>query len=137
MVAQGNPRLELIKRMNKAIDVAGASVRAIQEIQIRFLLAASGAGIVDMQIDPDEMIALIRSQESALRHSIQMSAMAGSAYTYQDFSNADLAAYADALEHPDMMRVYELMNAVQYEIMANRFEALASRMADLDPGQDI
>jgi len=42
-----------------------------------------------------------------------------------------------ALEHPDMKLVYELLNAVQYEIMANRFEVLATRMADLHPPQDI
>jgi len=36
-----------------------------------------------------------------------------------------------------MQGVYVLMNAVQYEIMANRFEVLAVRMADLQPGQDL
>ena len=36
-----------------------------------------------------------------------------------------------------MQRVYELLNAVQYEITANRFEALAYRMSDVEPGQDI
>lgn len=137
MVAEGSPRLALIKRMNGAIDATGTSVRAVQEIQIRFLLAASAAGVVDLRIDPNEMIALIQSQEGELRRSIQKSAMAGSAYTYRTFSDADLEAYAEALEHPDMKRVYELMNAVQYEVMANRFEVLAVRMADLRAGQDI
>ena len=36
-----------------------------------------------------------------------------------------------------MQEVYELLNAVQYEIMANRFEVLAAKMANLHPGQDI
>jgi len=36
-----------------------------------------------------------------------------------------------------MARVYELMNAVQYEIMANRFEVLAARMAELQPAQEL
>ena len=36
-----------------------------------------------------------------------------------------------------MQRVYELMNAIQYEIMANRFEVLAARMAEMHPGQEL
>ena len=29
------------------------------------------------------------------------------------------------------------MNAVQFEVMANRFEVVASRMRGLDPGQEL
>jgi hypothetical protein len=36
-----------------------------------------------------------------------------------------------------MQQVYTLMNAVQYEIMANRFEAVAARLAAMQPSQDI
>lgn len=137
MVSRGDTRLELLKRMNAAIDVSGTSVRALQEIQIRFLLAASAAGVVDLRMDADELEALMAAQEGELRAAIRRSALAGAAYTYQSFSDDDVEAYAVALEHPDMMQVYELMNAVQYEIMANRFEVLAVRMAELHPGQDI
>jgi hypothetical protein len=41
------------------------------------------------------------------------------------------------LEHPLMQQVYALLNAVQYEITANRFEALAYRLQDLQPAQDL
>ena len=68
---------------------------------------------------------------------MQMSGLANAAYTYRDFSDADILTYAEALEHPDMAQLYELMNAVQYEIMADRFEVLAWRMAKLHPGQDL
>lgn len=137
LVVEGAPRLELLKRMNRAVDAGGSSVRALQEIQLRFLLAASAAGVIELQMDADELAALLKSQEGALRTEIQRSALAGSAWTYRDFSDGDLASYAEALEHPQMAEVYELLNAVQYEIMANRFEVLAGRMADLHPGQDI
>jgi len=137
MVADGSPRLELFKRMNRAIDASETGLRALQEIQIRFLLAASAAGVIDLQFDADQLRAFLKSQEGALRRAIQVSALAGSAYTYQTFSDADLETYVEALEEPDMVLVYELLNAVQYEIMANRFEVLAGRMANLHPGQDI
>jgi hypothetical protein len=137
MVASGDPRVETIKRMNSAIDAAGTGARAIQEVQIRFLLAASAAGIVELQMAPEDLRAFMAAREGEVRMAIQRSALSGAAYTYQTISDADLVAYAEALEHPDMQRVYELMNAVQFEIMANRFEVLAGRMADLSMGEDI
>ena len=75
--------------------------------------------------------------EERLRVVLEQSAMSGSAYTYRDISDEDLLAYTEALEEPQMQEVYELLNAVQYEIMANRFEVLAAKMANLHPGQDI
>ena len=137
MVEAGSPRLEVIKRMNRAIDTAGASTRALQEIQFRFLMAATSAGVIELQMDAEELRGFLKAQEGQMCLSIQQSALAGAAYTYQSFSDEDLEAYTEALEHPDMQRVYELMNAVQWEIMANRFETLAGEMAGLEPGQDI
>ncbi|MCV6587045.1 MAG: DUF2059 domain-containing protein [Marinibacterium sp.] len=133
----GSPRLATLARMNRAIDSSGHGVRAVLEVQYRFLVAASAAGLFDLQMDPADLRLLLLSQEGELRESLQQSALAGAAYTYRDISDADLSAYADALEHPDMQMVYELMNAVQFEVMANRFEALAPRMTGLSPGQDI
>lgn len=93
--------------------------------------------MIDLQLDADELRALLKEQEGTLRMDLQMSGMAASAYTYQDFSDADLERYVEALEQDRMQEVYELLNAVQYEITANRFEELALRMAELQPGEDI
>ena len=137
MVEEGSPRLEMFKRMGAAIDSSGTAVRAMQQIQLRFLLAAAAAGVIELQVDPAEMEAMMQEQEPQLRLAVAQNALASSAWVYRDFSDEDVEAYTEALEHPDMMQVYELMNAVQYEIMANRFEALAARMSELDMGQDI
>jgi hypothetical protein len=137
LVKTGSARLTNLKRMNAAIDVSGNGARALQEIQFRFLMAAMAAGVLDLQIDADELRAILQEQEGELRLSLQASALSGAAYTYRSFSDADVAAYAEALEDPKMMQVYELMNAVQYEIMANRFEQLAVGMATLQPSQDL
>ena len=104
--------------------------------------------------DPERIVILQRmmdaigSDEQSLRaaqaeradeviESMRLSGMAGSAATYRDFSNEDLEAYTEALEHPLMQEVYELMNAVQYEIMANRFEEVADRLGRMSPGQEL
>ncbi len=137
MVADGSARLEVLKRMNGAIDASGTSARALQEIQYRFLLAASAAGILELNVDADELRALLKQQEGELIRRIKQNALAGAAQTYHSFSDEELVQYVEALEHPKMQQVYELLNAVQYEIMANRFEELATRMAQLTPAQDI
>ncbi len=133
-----NPtRVALLEQLNAASDVEDSSIRAIQEVQIRFLMAAAGAGVIRLQMEEPDLREAVRSQEAEMRVSIKQNALEGSAYTYQAFSDAEVLAYAQALEHPKMQEVYALMNAVQYEIMANRFEAVAQRLAGMQPSQDL
>ncbi len=137
LIQQGSKRVENLKRMNNAIDSSGTALRALQEIQLRFLLAASASGVIELQLSADELRQMMKRNETGMRQALQLSALAGAAYTYQDFSDEDVIAYAEALEQPLMQEVYELLNAIQYEIMAMKFEVLAARMADLHPAQDI
>ena len=133
-----NPaRIESLERMVGALDAEETSLRALQEVQFRFLMAASAAGVIELRADADELRAMLKRNEDALRAAIRASALAGAAYTYQGFSDAEIATYTEALEHPRMREVYTLLNAVQFEIMANRFEALAARLAELRRGRDI
>ena len=137
MIRAGDDRLEVLKELNAAVDQSDTAVRAIQEVQVRFLMAASHAGVLDRSIDEQSLRALLKEGEDELRIELKAGALANAAHTYADISTEDLAAYRDALEHPLMQRVYELMNAVQFEIMASRYERLAARMADLHPGQEL
>jgi len=137
LLRDSSPRLEILQRMGRAVVTDDSSVRALQEIQLRFLMAASAAGILELRVDPDELRAMMARDVPRLRRTLRENALAGNAFTYRTLSDDDLLAYTEALEHPDMQRVYELMNAVQYEVMANRFEALASRMSGLQPGEEL
>jgi hypothetical protein len=137
LVRMGAPRLQELIRLNAAVGSEDSSVRAIHEVQVRFLMAAANAGVIELTLDEADLRAALKSQEGELRRGLQVSGLAASAYTYQAFSDAEVSAYADALEDPRMGEVYELMNAVQYEIMANRYEALAERMSRLQPSQDL
>ena len=123
--------------MTVASDSAGTAVRAIQEVQVRFLMAAMGAGVIELPMDEADLRALLANDEEEMKAEIAANALIGSAYTYQAFSDAEVLEYAEALENPKMRQVYDLMNAVQYEIMANRFEALAVAMQRLQPSQDL
>lgn len=137
LVRIGSPRLEILKRMNAASDSAGTGLRAIQEVQVRFLMAAASAGIIELQMDEPDLRELLRTGEDESRLSLQTSGLSGAAYTYQSFSDDEMEAYTQALEHPKMRQVYDLMNAVQFEIMADRFEALADRMKGIQPSEEL
>ena len=137
MVAEGSGRLELLKRMNHAIDPNDVGPDAVQEIQVRFILAASYAGVIELRVDEEGLRAALKETEGELRREMEASALANAAYTYRTFSDEDLQAYAEALEDPDMQTVYELMNAVHFEVMMNRFEALAAELGDVQPSQEL
>ena len=137
LIKDGSARVESLKRMNRAVDASGTSLRALQEIQVRFLLAASASGVIELKLNGDELREMMRRNEGYMRRSLRISALAGAAYTYKDFSDSDVEAYVEALEQPLMQEVYELLNAIQYEIMAMRFEILAARMVELRPARDI
>ena len=132
-----SPRLEELKRLNAAVGSEDAAIHAIQEVQVRFLMSAAAAGVIELQMDEADLRETLKRQEPEMRRSMQVNGLAGSAYTYQSFSDAEISAYADALEHPTMQRVYELMNAVQFEIMADRYETMARGMRNLAPMQEL
>lgn len=137
MVKEGSDRIEMLRRMNHAIDPNDIGTQAVQEIQVRFILAAAFAGVIDLRVDEDGLRAALAENENAMRIEMEASSLASAAYTYRDFSDADVLAYTEALEHPDMQVVYELMNAVHFEVMMNRFEALATKMGDMSPQLDL
>lgn len=137
MAQDGDPRLPVLRKLTQAVNSDDVSVRAVQEIQVRFLMAASHAGVLDTELDEGNLRAILRENEDDLRQSLRKSSVIAAVYTYRDISEGDLQAYLEALQDPKMQRVYELMNAVQYEIMASRFEVLAARMAEIGRGQDL
>jgi len=137
MRAEGAPRAALLSEMIDVIGGIDASVRALQEIQYRFLTAASAAGVIELRTDSDGLRAMLDQNRDDLAAAIRISSLNKSAYTYRDFTDDEIRQYIDALKAPEMQKVYELLNAVQFEVMANRFEVLAGRMATLGKGEDI
>lgn len=137
LVQDGSPRLEHLKHLISAIGSEDSSVRAVQEVQVRFLMAAAAAGVIELQMDEADLRESMRESEPALRLAMRTGALTNAAYTYKEFSDDEIEAYAEALEDPKMREVYDLMNAVQFEIMANRFEATALRLQNLSPSQEL
>jgi len=130
-------RIAELTRLAEAVDSAGSAIAAVQEVQVRFLMAASHAGVLDDELDEGMLRALLKQSETELRATLKLSNLNNGAYSYREFSDEDISDYADALEHPLMQQVYQLMNAILFEVTAQRFEELAVRMADLQSGESL
>lgn len=137
LVRDGDDRVEVLKRMGRAVEAGENSVKAVQEVQFRFIMAAVAAGMIELQLEPEDLKERLEEQENEMRLSMQTSGLTSSAYAYQDFTNDELATYSDALETPQMQKVYQLLNAIQFEITASRYEDLAHRLANIGPSEDI
>ena len=137
-LARANPeRLEDFQAMMDAIGGVDASVRAILEVQIRYLLAAMAAGTVDFEFSEAELRAIMAEQAPMMKTEIARNSIIGAAYTYRDVSDEDIRAYRAALEAPLMQQVYEALNAIQYQVMAERYEVLAGKLAGLAPQTEL
>jgi hypothetical protein len=137
MVEDNPDRVEDYRLMMDAIGGVESSVRAVVEIQVRYLLSAIAAGSVDIDYSESELRTLVEQQTPEIRRNIAVYSMLGAAYAYRDISDDDVHAYREALEAPEMRQVYELLNAIQFEVMAERYEALATELAGLTPEQEI
>lgn len=137
-LAASNPdRLEDYQAMMDAIGGVDAGVRAILEVQIRYLMSAMAAGSIELDYSEAELRLLLGEQAAAIREEIARSSIIGAAYTYQSLSDDEVKAYREALEDPQMQDVYEILNAVQFEVMAERYEALAVELAKLAPQTEL
>lgn len=131
-------RVLALERLVSALDDTSDGAAAMAEVQARFMIAARDAGVIELRVGPDALRDLIARQFREMDAANGThDAVAGAALTYRDFTTDEIETYAEALEDPAMQRVYELMNAVQYEVMADRFEAAAALMAGASGGQEL
>ncbi|MGR3711897.1 MAG: DUF2059 domain-containing protein [Shimia sp.] len=130
-------RIALFERMDTAIDPQGFGMKAVTEIQVRFILSAAYAGVIELRVDEQGLRAMLTENAEEFAQDREVAGLRNAAYTYRDFTLAELTEYTEALEDPTMMRLYELMNAVHFEVMSNRFEALAIAMGQVQPQQDL
>ncbi|MGV6840370.1 MAG: DUF2059 domain-containing protein [Planktomarina sp.] len=137
LMEAGSPQPQLFIDMSNAIGSADNSIKAYREVQVRFILTAQAAGLVNNELSEADLRAILGSNDAEIRAAMDGNIIANSAYTYQGFSDADMEAYLAALSTPQMQEVYELMNAIQYTIMADRYAVMASGMAELHPAQEL
>ena len=135
--ARGSPQPEYFLDMAESIGYVGATIKAYREVQVRFLMAASLAGLIDRRFDEVDLRAMLAQQDDEVRRAMAENLIVANAFTYRDFTDSEIEIYRDALAMPQMMEVYELMNAIHFTIMADRFERMALEMVNLTPTQEL
>lgn len=137
LLEQNSIRIELFREMGKAIGSTETAIKSIVEIQVRYLMGAVAAGVSDFDISEEDLRLMLMEQAGEMRKNIEVNSLVANAYAYRDLTDEELIDYLAALQDPKMGQVYEILNAVQYQIMAERYETLASRLADLQPEQEL
>ena len=135
--ARGSPQPQYFLDMAESIGYVGATIKAYREVQVRFLMAASLAGLIDQRFDEVDLRAMLAQQDDEVRRAMAKNLIVANAFTYRDFTDSEIEIYRDALAMPQMMEVYELMNAIHFTIMADRFERMALEMVNLTPTQEL
>ena len=90
-----------------------------------------------MRFDEVDLRAMLAQQDDEVRQAMADNLIVANAFTYRDFTDREMEIYRDALAMPQMMEVYELMNAIHFTIMADRFERMALEMVNLTPTQEL
>lgn len=137
LMQRGSPQPQYFLDMSDHIGSIDTGIRQFREVQVRFLMSAMAAGIIEAEMSEEDLRQVLSQQDEEIRAAVLENMIAANAYTYRDFSDESIREYSEALATPEMMALYELMNAVQYTLMADRYEILASRMAELHPGQEL
>jgi hypothetical protein len=137
LTARGSPQPQYFLDMAQSIGYVGATIKAYREVQVRFLMAASLAGLIDRRFDEVDLRAMLAQQDDEVRQAMSDNLIVANAFTYRDFTDREMEIYRDALAMPQMMEVYELMNAIHFTIMADRFERMAVEMVKLTPTQEL
>jgi hypothetical protein len=100
-------------------------------------MAAMSAGLMQRQLDEPDLREILGLQDAEIKSAMMENMIVSNAYTYRKFSDLEVEQYRDALGTKEMQEVYALMNAIHFTLMAERYEQMALKMADLHPSQSL
>jgi hypothetical protein len=137
LTAEDPERLQVLNDLATSVGSTDISITALVEMQVRFTLAAMAAGAIPNSLSEQEL--RLRSTEAmeALRPQIEVMGVVGNTYTYRALPTDDLAEYVRVLKTPEMQQIYEALNAIQYQIMIEKYQELGARMGELQPETEL
>ena len=137
LVDRSSPQPQYFREMADSIGALESGIRSFREVQVRFIMAAMGAGLIDRQIDEADLRSMLAQQDAEIKTNMLQSLIIANSYTYRNFTDLEIAQYRDALATDEMKEVYELMNAIHFALMADRYEQMAVKMVKLHPLQEL
>ena len=137
LVDRSSPQPQYFREMADSIGALESGIRSFREVQVRFIMAAMAAGLIDRQIDEADLRSMLAQQDAEIKTNMLQSLIIANSYTYRNFTDLEIAQYRDALATDEMKEVYELMNAIHFALMADRYEQMALKMVKLHPLQEL
>ena len=137
LLDRSSPQPQYFREMADSIGALESGIRSFREVQVRFIMAAMGAGLIDRQIDEADLRSMLAQQDAEIKTNMLQSLIIANSYTYRNFTDLEIAQYRDALATDEMKEVYELMNAIHFALMADRYEQMALKMVKLHPLQEL
>ena len=137
LLDRSSPQPQYFREMADSIGALESGIRSFREVQVRFIMAAMGSGLIDRQIDEADLRSMLAQQDAEIKTNMLQSLIIANSYTYRNFTDLEIAQYRDALATDEMKEVYELMNAIHFALMADRYEQMALKMVKLHPLQEL
>lgn len=137
LLERASPQPQYFRDMAKDIGAVDSGIRSFREVQVRFIMAAMGSGLIQRRLDEPDLRSMLAQEDASIKKLMLENIVTANAYTYRDFTDVEVAQYRDALATDEMKEVYELMNAIHFAIMADRYERLAVKMVKLHPLQEL
>ena len=128
---------QYFRDMAKDIGAIDSGIRSFREVQVRFIMAAMGSGLIEQRLDEPDLRNMLAKEDASIKEQMLKNIVIANSYTYRDFTDLEIAKYQGALSTDEMKEVYELMNAIHFAIMADRYERLAVEMVKLHPLQEL
>ena len=137
LLNRASPQPQYFRDMAKDIGAIDSGIRSFREVQVRFIMAAMGSGLIEQRLDEPDLRNMLAKEDASIKEQMLKNIVIANSYTYRDFTDLEIAKYQDALSTDEMKEVYELMNAIHFAIMADRYERLAVEMVKLHPLQEL
>ncbi|MGY9022911.1 MAG: DUF2059 domain-containing protein [Rhodobacterales bacterium] len=137
LLNRASPQPQYFRDMAKDIGAIDSGIRSFREVQVRFIMAAMGSGLIEQRLDEPDLRNMLAKEDASIKEQMLKNIVIANSYTYRDFTDLEIAKYQGALSTDEMKEVYELMNAIHFAIMADRYERLAVEMVKLHPLQEL
>jgi hypothetical protein len=137
LLDRASPQPQYFRDMAKDIGAIDSGLRSFREVQVRFIMAAMGSGLIEQRLDEPGLRSMLAKEDTTIKEQMLKNIVTANAYTYRNFTDLEISKYRSALSTDEMKEVYELMNAIHFAIMADRYERLASKMVKLHPLQEL
>jgi len=137
LLNRDSPQPQYFRDMAKDIGAIDSGIRSFREVQVRFIMAAMGSGLIEQRLDEPDLRNMLAKEDASIKEQMLKNIVIANSYTYRDFTDLEIAKYQGALSTDEMKEVYELMNAIHFAIMADRYERLAVEMVKLHPLQEL